>query len=516
MRNKEELIRMDVALDYAADWDNKKIYRDLVQNFYDSTDIEHFYEAFRLSKIEQQDTYDIVMEMEGTSFSYEWLTYIGGSTKTASPGNYVGMYGEGFKISALCLYRKGKKIIMESADWSLEVCRYEKNIDGNIFPMMGYLKRSRSDDGITRLLIRNANWDEILAVNEAVLNFYYPENTLLGERIAKGEKYAVHRRSRARIPCDEWGNIKGILFCNNLARGRLPIDLAINIKTDMHKESDRSRKAWDDFQSIAFLNRHIRVLDAKASYQLLNHMKKYWNDLPKKLVDLDSWYYVICQLVRNVSKDPCIRRKFLRKNSNLVYLNRPSTDRFENKKLREIKEWAQDNPIYADCRFVNPIFRLLGAHSVANDYESENVSKPTDSGEDEKKLCDILYSCIENIWPHKIYDSRPPVYLFKGIHVDQMQFCERVFGNNRDGKRYRIKQLIVNREKLRPDSFDDAFMEFANNLFHVYGTDSSANINAALTYFGGELIRNAGALKLHRKKWNKVFLTEKKENAGDR
>lgn len=515
MRNKEELIKIDVALDYAVDWDNKRIYRDLVQNFYDSTDSEHFFEAFRLREIKKQNTYDIVMEMKGTSFSYEWLTYIGGSTKTDSPGSYVGMYGEGFKISSLCLYRNKKEITMESADWSLEVCKYKKKIDGKIVPMLGYIKKSRNDDGITRLLIRNVNEKELYAVDEAVMNFYYPENPLLGKRIAKGEKYAIHKRSNIRIPCDDWCCIKGILFCNNLARGRLPIDLVINIKTDMRKDSDRSRKAWDDYQSIAFLNKHIDMLDAKASYQLLNHMNKYWNDLPQRLVDLESWYYVICQLVRNVSKDPYIRRKFLKKNTDLVYLARPSADRFENKKLREIKEWARDNPIYANRRFVNPIFRLLGAHSVAEDYERENITNLLEIGEDEKKLCEILYSCMENVWPYKIYDTRPPVFLFKGIHVDQMQFCERDYGSNREGKRYRIKQLIISRENLKTESFDVAFMEFANNLFHVYGTDTSAKINAILTYFGGELVGKASVLELHRKKWNEVFLTEVKEDAGD-
>ena len=96
-----------------------------------------------------------------------------------------------------------------------------------------------------------------------------------------------------------------------------------------------------------------------------------------------------------------------------------------------------------------------------------------------------------------------------------MQFCERDYGSNREGKRYRIKQLIISRENLKTESFDVAFMEFANNLFHVYGTDTSAKINAILTYFGGELVGKASVLELHRKKWNEVFLPEVKEDAGD-
>lgn len=43
------------------------------------------------------------MRTKGHSFRYEWLTYVGGSMKTESSKQYIGMYGEGFKMCMLCL-----------------------------------------------------------------------------------------------------------------------------------------------------------------------------------------------------------------------------------------------------------------------------------------------------------------------------------------------------------------------------------------------------------------------------
>lgn len=42
-------------------------------------------------------TYMIRMRIHGHSFSYEWLSSIGGSTKTGK-SNYAGKYGEGFQL----------------------------------------------------------------------------------------------------------------------------------------------------------------------------------------------------------------------------------------------------------------------------------------------------------------------------------------------------------------------------------------------------------------------------------
>ena len=96
------LIKLGIAMDYPVEWDFERILRDLIQNFYDSIGCENFTKEFHYSyraEYGRKRSYTVKMSTQGHPFSYEWLVYIGGSTKASSVGKYIGKYGEGFKIS---------------------------------------------------------------------------------------------------------------------------------------------------------------------------------------------------------------------------------------------------------------------------------------------------------------------------------------------------------------------------------------------------------------------------------
>ena len=133
------LIKLEIAIDYPIEWKFNKVFRDLIQNFYDSLKADKFGKSFKYSFDLEEGGYHVVMETYENEFSYEWLTYIGGSTKTDKQGEYIGKYGEGFKMAALRIMQMGgMTLTMHSQNWIISPVEYIENIDGRIIPMLGY------------------------------------------------------------------------------------------------------------------------------------------------------------------------------------------------------------------------------------------------------------------------------------------------------------------------------------------------------------------------------------------
>lgn len=92
MENK--IIPLNIVFTYPVHWKTFQIFRDYIQNFYDSVPCDQWYERFHY------DFHDntLSMRIESQTFNYEWLLHIGASTKTNSDQKHAGYFGEGFKF----------------------------------------------------------------------------------------------------------------------------------------------------------------------------------------------------------------------------------------------------------------------------------------------------------------------------------------------------------------------------------------------------------------------------------
>ena len=509
------MIKLEIAMDYAVDWKFDRILRDLIQNFYDSIGWKNFFKEFHMDhSYTLRDKNILRLRTAGHPFSYEWLNYIGGSTKTGTTGKYVGMYGEGFKICALCLKRAGKHICMESEDWRLTACTYTEIVGGMKVKMLGYHIEKRKDDGWTTLTISGLSDLEVDQTKEACLNFYYPENPLLGPILVRSRNYAVHLRSDMDIPCRDRVRIPGILYCNYLARGRLPVKMVLVLPTDLRDRDSRSRKTFEEYESITLLNYFAKKIDPRGSYQILTHLKSCWNDVPKRMIDFDTLYYFICQLVRNIASSREYKNKFMKKYRNLIYIDRPTSDRTQAKRISEAAAWSKSNPAYLHSFFVNPIFRKLGAKSVLKEYEKSVESIPVEQMPSEiEKLCRILFQAFEIAFYRRVYDERPEVTIVSSHHTDPMQYCERNYRKNKSGKRYKIHKVAIDRRFFSKKNFKNALLELSGILLHVYGRDKSAAMNCALTDLGAGLLDHASELSELENIWENSF--DLKEESAD-
>ena len=205
-------------------------------------------------------------------------------------------------MAALRIMQMGEMALtMHSQNWLISPVTYNETIDGRVIPMLGYDYREVPNDGITRLEIMGVSRNHKTVLEEALLDFCYPENKLFGPVVGKGTQWELYERSKRIIPCkQDFPNLKGILYVNNLARGRLDFPLIINYKKTFAYDS-RSRETFDDAKTIDILHEVVNLFDSKTSLFVLEMFNKKWNEYPKDAYDINTKYYLVCQLVTKLN-----------------------------------------------------------------------------------------------------------------------------------------------------------------------------------------------------------------------
>lgn len=132
-----------------------KVFRDFIQNFYDSVSYKDFQERFSYEYDSNEKV--LILRCSDVSYSYEWLLHIGASSKTNSEENMAGYFGEGFKIASLCAKRDfGFEIEASSRNWCINVVESEVSIDGNSVKSLAYeLELNEEEQSDSVLILRN-------------------------------------------------------------------------------------------------------------------------------------------------------------------------------------------------------------------------------------------------------------------------------------------------------------------------------------------------------------------------
>lgn len=501
MKEKGRLIKLEIDMEYPLSWDFPRVCRDLVQNFLDSSQ-ETFAEDFRLGVAEMPGGSLIVtMEMAGRPFSYDYLTYIGGSTKTGHDGRYAGKYGEGFKMCMLQLVKDGYgDISMESGSWRISPCTYGEAVDGCERRMLGYRLTERADDGMTRLTIRGVPSRYRQTIEDMPLEFFYPGNPLFGEKLCETEHYSVYGRSGVPIPDREHdAGFRGILYCNFLARGRLDFPLIVHVRGNLSRYDTRKRKTFTRSEVVSILGGCSYGFDPRASYVLLLGMEKFWGDLPKRTFDASTWYYTVCQLVRNISSDPTLAAEFAERFPGLAYIERKNRDKNHDRTVDAAKRWAAGRA-KDYSRLVNPVFRLLGARSLVGEYRALQMGRYRAPTPAERRRTDLLFRFTEALFRDGfLYDERPEVMVADGGGEPQ-KIDER--DCTKGPRRYRILTLVLGSGWLASDDFHAVWTGFVSALLGAYGTERSRNKTGLLTELGEMFVEHRERIAIFGKEWS--------------
>ena len=93
--------------------------------------------------------------------------------KTGKKGDYIGQYGEGFKMAVLRIVQMGgMDLCMHSQDWCIRPVVYNEYIEDKEIKMLGYTKESVEDDGNTTLTIRGIPLSEKETLKNGLLDFF--------------------------------------------------------------------------------------------------------------------------------------------------------------------------------------------------------------------------------------------------------------------------------------------------------------------------------------------------------
>ena len=244
------------------------------------------------------------------------------------------------------------------------------------------------------------------------------------------------------------------------------------VRGDFEDSESRKREILADYDAWRILNIIVDEMDAATSYQILMDMEDHWNAQKCSRYKWETWYYFVCQLVRNVKKSEEYTRKFREKYEGIV----------------------------------NPIFRFLGAESLVERYQVQRLKgyKVPDALQEEKIrfLCSVFHAVIPYVIETEKIEFK--VSHENTVQIDPLQFSEKIYSSDKKNGKYKINKVILNSEDFKEGAFQDTFIKMADILLHTYGSSRSEKLNVLLTHMGEYIIKNRRLLKKAEEKWDKL------------
>lgn len=500
------IIPLNIVTTYPVRWTKYKVFRDFVQNFYDSVGYRSWKERFCF----EYSNGLLRMWVEDVCFSYEWLLHIGASTKTADPHDNAGYFGEGFKIASLCAVRDhGWWVGMSSGGWELSVTCIEQEIDKSTVQMLAYDVKEREEQKCSCLEIAFLEEEDHQIFREVLSAFYYPENPIIGEKIWEGREGAVYTRSKADygagLPYTYDFGRKGAVFCAYQLLGSNPFNLVVCLHH--YEKEDRERNNLYSFEVIKVFQELAHYVDAYGAMRMLETMRRYWNSNPRKHIDIDSWSPVIDHLICKVSQSQDMTACFRGKYPDLLPQAPLYSIRDKNRR-GQAKAWLSIQS--RKYLLVKGQFQKLGYKTleevceecggfVRNDQAEpregkgfeilENITRELYSG---FFGCDHEFPgrriiCNESASYHgmaKVYRKNKPVMNNRGLLI-----------------RYEIGEIYLKRSVFSPNGYFDALATYTHEMCHVFGGDSSNAFSQGLTVAMETLLANAPMIESYRQQW---------------
>ena len=508
--SKVKTVSLNIVMTYPVHWSKYQVLRDFAQNFYDAVGHDHWNQRFHYDYCDSS----LSMWIENVTFSYEWLMFIGASTKTGKSEEYAGFFGEGFKIASLCGMRDwGWEIQMMSGDWTLEVTEIGQTIDQIPVKMLAYNISSRLDCKETRLVLKNVSASDYRTFLKVLDSFFSLDNPIMGEKVWMGKEGAVFLRSRNQInpdlPVTYGFGRKGAVFCGYQMLGTNPFNLVVCLHD--YKKGDRERRDLYSFEVIRVFEYICEYIDASCSMVMLVSMRRYWNSYPKKGRDIESWSPVIDLLILNISRSPKIRNYFMSQYKELVCLKKVYS--VGEKNIRwQAKAWLR----HQDKKYIlaKDTFLNLGYPSLETECK-KNGGLVSDGYVDSlQNACFIVLEDVcKNIFDGffettTLPDRRIITSLHAAYHGMAVTCKKKETGLNNKGITIRreIIQLYLKSNIFRSEGYFDALSTYVHEMCHIFGGDASASFSKALTLATELLLENHDKVMEGKDRWDQVFV----------
>jgi hypothetical protein len=193
----------------------------------------------------------------------------------------------------------------------------------------------------------------------------------------------------------------------------------------------------------------------------------------------------------------------------MYYMERKDSDPSRNRLRDEAEIWRKSQDQYKNIKLVNPIFRLIGAVSIVEEYIVSKDKQFLEPDGMNKEKCRLLEIMIKVILKPIGIDGIKILLSAENMPVDAMQFATRDYASKVAFKRYKIDKIVLTSSDL--ENYDTAVVAAIDACCHSYGKTQSDIINTVLTTTAEILLRSGDILDRFRACWIRIENGEKIE-----
>ncbi|MBQ2983330.1 MAG: hypothetical protein IJD57_00845 [Candidatus Gastranaerophilales bacterium] len=400
----------DFMLNYGKNvgWSDRKIARDILQNFYDGHGNTLDGVKIKLNKLPNGET-KVVISGKGV-FDHENLQFLGTGTKKENPYN-AGGFGEGAKVLVANLIggEKASTVKFSSADWQLDfrgkngilqrkVSQLENAIDGNTFEF------TTKDDGVVESIIEATNYFKH-SKNPDFKTSTFACDEFSFDIMPKGKKGNIYLTQR--FEACESGAWEGALDGLNISFNRKPDLKKFKEITgkDFAEVRDRTNLSLEDIENLTRYFAHENMSDEDITKAIMS-TKEHWKDLdPRKEEPIRSF-------LKGLLKDAKARRLGIDfDNEKIAYFGHGSNDVVQ-KKLHE-----------CGYSIVPEEFSNVGMKSAVEVFDELSLHKalaPTETEIKKLRLLEKATECVHGNINEELKKtlSNPQISISKSFNKD--------------------------------------------------------------------------------------------------
>ncbi len=399
--NKTQSAKIAIRYGSKINWDESKIARDILQNFYDGNG--HTLEGTKIKISRNNDrTYKIRIEGLG-KYDYSHLQTLGSSTKENDTQS-AGFFGEGTRIVAVSLLsNEGTSYVKYGCgDWNLEFNRSSDDISSAVMTETLTKNKKHLEGNYIEFDTKSAN--VVLALLQAKDYFYHPENPdffnldfeneYFGFRYMPDDNGNLYYIQRYRPQYESMDN--GVDNLNIVFKKTIK---AINKHFDFQNDRDRNDLSHKMVRKLTCeYAKTMKPQELISAIATLEEILSTANLNSDKLAGIN-----ICNSTDRAFLlgliDSAVQRgiRISSEDSKLVWINN-SKNKDQEPLNEETKRYFIDNGF----RFVNKEYAKLGIVSAQQYYEKESVIHSQEANEKENKKLNILYQAL-NLITNQIY-----------------------------------------------------------------------------------------------------------------
>ena len=457
-------------------WDNDKIARDLLQNFFDGHN--QTLDGVKFSVI-PQDRGKYKVRLEGKSvYSPDKAILLGESSKKNNE-NAAGNYGEGLKMVVLKLLKEkgANSVNISSGDWRVNWNLDENGLNKRVLSYQldkvpekdgNYMEFETTDTDFIESIIKS--FDRFYHYNNPAFKCPDFENDTLAIKLKnKNEKGNIFIAGQAFEADGEYGNIKGM---DILIKKRPPQQHEYKFIFDPSR--DRTSLNSDNMSALGEWVASKKNMSKDDVVKLIHSLEEFW--------DLGTTEAMFKHSGRGTAFISGIFKGAAdRGDLNIKFPDKCIADYFFA--TSELK----DMYIKSGYRLCSSSFKYMGMPSVKDVINESREHKPLEPTESEKNKILILKEalmlfedvlCSDDLFDKDELDTK--IFIYDRNSKDENQAYKNVSGEaiTEEGKSL---GFWMDKELIDGGDFSKAFATSLHELTHKFGGDESQIFSYKLT-----------------------------------